>query len=317
MAGTRELESLIKRLIKEGKFPHAILFEGEKGTGKEKIALWCSKALLCCSEDAPCEVCSVCRKIDSQNHSDITFIVPEEKKNFIGIETIKRMKDTLYLSPNEGKCKVYIIPDAEAMTRESQNALLKSLEEPPENVYFILTTDNQSFLLDTIISRTMVFRISGIGKDACSESLMEEFKELPEDDIYFTVLACGGSYELAHDELTKGMNIKTALAADTIPLAKSGKNYTLLKRLETEIKDRNELGQYLEKLGNIVGYSVVDRYGGKKAKLIIRPKEAVTLLDIIEKCKTSVEMNGSKTVISGWFVTQICTLFGGNNERKN
>lgn len=307
-----ELRRILGKAVSDGTFSHAVMIEGERGSEKEELALWCARALLCGGSDPPCGKCPSCIKAESGNHPDIITVLPEEKKNTIGIDVIRELKETLYYAPSEGRCKVYIIPNAETMTVESQNALLKSLEEPPENVNFILLTENRSFLLDTILSRTTLYQLSSTGIGECLEMLGEEYPNADEGDLYLVALACGGSFGAASAEMKKGVGRITALAGDTVGLLKEGRPYELMKMMSDTLKDKTELMDYFERLGNIAGYSAAERVCGKRTGVLLGPGEAIRLLEIIDKGKTALNQNSQKGLVSGWFVSEAANLFGGN-----
>ncbi|MBU1168151.1 MAG: DNA polymerase III subunit delta' [Proteobacteria bacterium] len=162
-------ENEIGRLIfmfKNRSIPHALLFSGIEGIGKRTIALTFAMALNCPESNQkkdsgntsmemasffPCSSCRSCHKILSGVHPDILHISPSG--NMIKIAQIRELCSKLLLKPYEAKTRVVIIDDAHSMNPESSNALLKSLEEPPENTMFILITNQTSDLLPTIVSR--------------------------------------------------------------------------------------------------------------------------------------------------------------------
>lgn len=312
MPRSDELKATFRKMIAEGQFSHAVLIEGEKGIERDGLAFWTAKALLCESGDPPCCDCSICRKVDSRNHPDVNVVLPEEKKKTIGIDPIRDVKETLYYAPSEGKRKIYIIPDAETMTAEAENALLKSLEEPPENVCFILLTENKRLLLDTIVSRTLCFQLSTMTVEECIAALTEKYPEKDPAEIRTAAMAYGGSYSAASDEMKGGLGGMTVLARDTVSLLKSGRGYELLRRLDQLAKDRDDLGSYFEKLGNILGYSVTMKLRGKASDIVINPADAEKIREILERGKLAVSQNASKGLLAGWFVSSAAEVFGGN-----
>ncbi len=137
---------------------HAYLFSGPAGTGKRTLADICARALLCRSSgEKPCDECSACKRYLSGNHPDIHRIVPEKS---IRIEEIRTLIDALSVHPYEGGRHVVLIENAEKMTPQAQNALLKTLETPPGDAVFFLMTDQMTSLLPTIISRCRIVRFS-------------------------------------------------------------------------------------------------------------------------------------------------------------
>ena len=129
---------------------------GEAGTGKSAIADAFAKNLLCESETGEaCNNCRSCHQADSHNHPDIIYVIPE-KDGYISVEDIRdKVNSTITIRPYQGKYKVYIIPHAEWMGEGAENALLKTMEEPPEYAVILLLTDNEEHFLPTILSRVV------------------------------------------------------------------------------------------------------------------------------------------------------------------
>ncbi|MDO4265220.1 MAG: DNA polymerase III subunit delta' [Eubacteriales bacterium] len=139
-----------------GRISHAYLITGEKGMGKKTFAQALALMLLCENrkegEDS-CLSCPSCKKILAGNHPDVIY-VNHEKQDSISVDEIRRqLCDTIEIRPYEGKRKIYIVPEAEKMTPQAQNALLKTLEEPPEYAVIMLLTSDVEKLLPTILSR--------------------------------------------------------------------------------------------------------------------------------------------------------------------
>ena len=161
--GQEHLTEQLQKIVKENKVSHAYLLNGELRSGKEFIAKIFANALQCENEvSAPCGVCPSCKKALSGNHPDIRFIT-HEKPNTISVDDIrKQINDDIHILPYIGPYKIYIMNEAEKMTVQAQNALLKTLEEPPAyGVIIILTTNEKSKRIHGIY-----FRSIGIGKNS-------------------------------------------------------------------------------------------------------------------------------------------------------
>ena len=148
----------LKMLIDARRIPHTILIEGERANDE---ALLTAKACVCSGKMPPCGVCSHCIKATSSNHPDIILYKPSSKHNPYKIETVRKLRQDAYIKPNEAMHKVYIISDADDISVQSQNALLKILEEPPSYAVFIITCNSKNKLLETIISRAAFFTAKG------------------------------------------------------------------------------------------------------------------------------------------------------------
>ncbi len=152
--------SVFTDMINEKRLPHAMLLECTDKSVCEKTADYIAQALVCTSHEKPCGECVPCIKFKDGNHPDVYRLTPEGDSRIIKVDMIRALRDDAYLKPNEAKYKIYIISSADSMNENAQNALLKILEEPPENVFFILTCSSADTLLDTIISRVESYNLN-------------------------------------------------------------------------------------------------------------------------------------------------------------
>ena len=165
--GNRKIIDRLRRKLREARFPHGLIFSGPDGVGKHTCALMIAKALNCLS--APpgdfCDQCAACRKIESGSHPDVVTVSVEDEATQIKIAQIRQLLNTLELQPLEGRNKIFIIDPADLLNAEAANALLKGLEEPPENSFFILITVNVHELLLTVRSRCQVYNFTPLTLD--------------------------------------------------------------------------------------------------------------------------------------------------------
>lgn len=151
---SKEVSESLKKIVKSGKIPHAFLFAGPKGTGKTSAARILAKIINCehlSKDKTPCDKCEQCTAITKGSNLDV---IEMDAASHRGIDDVRSLRDAVKLSPSKAKKKIYIIDEAHMLTTEASNALLKTLEEPPEHVVFILATTNPEKLIDTIRSRT-------------------------------------------------------------------------------------------------------------------------------------------------------------------
>lgn len=178
--GNEETKRKLEINIKQDKISHSYMFIGQSGIGKFMIAKEFAKAILCQGENKPCNKCEACIKFNGDNNPDIQIIDETEEKS-IKTENIKEMVKGVYEKPIASAKKVYIINDSEKMTKEAQNSLLKTLEEPPEYVVIILITDNDNLLLNTIKSRCTKIKFNSLTNDEITKILKEkyDYEEVP------------------------------------------------------------------------------------------------------------------------------------------
>jgi len=157
----------LKSIIKNKKIAHAYLFSGRDGIGKYKIALEFAKSILCQNPtDSYCNLCDSCKTFSI--NSDLLIVNPED--GIIKVETIRMLNENIYLKPTVSFNKVVIINDADTMNSSAQNALLKTLEEPPSYITIILVASNKEKIINTIKSRCNIINFSDLK--------LEELKEL-------------------------------------------------------------------------------------------------------------------------------------------
>ena len=181
IVGQEHLKEHLENAIKMDKVSHAYIINGEKNAGKEFIAKTFAMALQCENRQGtePCGECHSCRQALSGNHPDIIFIT-HEKPGTIGVDDIRRqVNNDVAIKPYKGPKKIYIMNEGEKMTAQAQNALLKTLEEPPEYAVLLILTGNVDSLLQTILSRCVVLNMKP-AKDAQIKKYLMETMEIPD-----------------------------------------------------------------------------------------------------------------------------------------
>ena len=202
--GEEQLKSKMKAVAQSGKHSHAYLIVGEKRSGKTTFAYCFAKALQCESEgNKPCGACLSCMQMDTGNHPDV-ITLQHEKADTIGVNDIRTgLNDDIVVKPYRSQKKIYIIDDAQKMTRQAQNALLKTLEEPPSYAVIVMTATSAEALLPTILSRIVVLPIRPVRDSIIRETLMKQ-KQIPDYRadvcVAFARGNLGRALDLATDE---------------------------------------------------------------------------------------------------------------------
>ena len=159
---------VLRKALASGRVPHAYLFWGPEGVGKERVAGEAARVLLCTEPDAlaradGCGTCPACRKLDAGDHPDLHRVVPDGAS--IPVDAVRRLQESLSYRSFERGRKVAIIRDGFRMTREAANALLKTLEEPPGGTHIFLLVRHRSQLLPTLVSRCQSLRFDPLADD--------------------------------------------------------------------------------------------------------------------------------------------------------
>lgn len=212
LIGNERLKSTLSADFAAGKSAHAYIIEGPAGSGRHTAAIQICASVLCESREdhrvpLPCGECSSCRKILGGISVDVLHISNDDKAS-ISVSAVREIKESLYITPNDGDKKFYIIENAHLMTVQAQNALLLSLEEPPSYVMFFLLTEDASALLETIRSRAPVIRMEKFSPDFIEEHLSAKFGSAQRDRIVTAAHLAGGAlgracelYENGSDEM--------------------------------------------------------------------------------------------------------------------
>lgn len=191
LAGTNASLNGVVNDFEAGRLANAYLFSGENGIGKRTFANLLAKGLVCDAVSLrPCGECKGCRRFDAQKHPDVIRVLPLPKEKTIKIDSLRDMIASLSARSVEGKKRVILIENAERMTPQAQNCLLKTLEETPEGTYFLMTAEAERALLPTVRSRCCVIRMHEWTEDRITEVLR---KSVDEKTARITSPLCEGS----------------------------------------------------------------------------------------------------------------------------
>ena len=243
--GQPVVTTALKNELQTGRLAHAYLFTGSRGTGKTSCAKILAKAVNCLSpkDGDPCNECDNCRGIDAGTILDVVEIDAASNN---GVDNIRDLRDEVNFSPSIAKYRVYIIDEVHMLSSGAFNALLKTLEEPPEHVIFILATTEVHKLPATILSRCQRFDFGRIPAEEISARLkyvaeQERFALADDAALMIARLADGGlrdALSLLDQCLSRSRDITASLVAEATGIA--GRDY--LFRLAATIRERDGAG---------------------------------------------------------------------------
>ncbi|MFC1998210.1 ATP-binding protein [Chloroflexota bacterium] len=174
--GQPKAVDLLKSSVEQHRLSHAYLFIGPAHIGKGTLALNLAQAVNCTEEDLPCGVCALCSRIASGANSDVQVISLTLGAKEIGIDQIREAQHTASLKPYESKWRVFIIDGADRLSVEASNSLLKTLEEPPNNVLLILSAVHKGQILPTILSRCQIVELHPVAAPVIDKALIEKWE---------------------------------------------------------------------------------------------------------------------------------------------
>ena len=155
----------VNALSAAGRLPQSVLLSGGSAKLREKCALELVSAVMCTElkDGVPCGKCAACRELKAGTHPDLTRVIPEKDRKNVSIDVVRTLvTDTLYQAPNAAENKAYLFPDAQDLSVLIQNALLKTVEEPPPFAMFVFLCDQRDKLLPTVISRLTEFPLGDV-----------------------------------------------------------------------------------------------------------------------------------------------------------
>jgi DNA polymerase-3 subunit delta' len=220
--GQDKILSLLDYSLKTNAIAHAYLLVGPRHVGKGTLAFNLAQALNCDGPEPPCGQCRSCQRILEGKHADVTPIGLDSRTE-IGIDDIRGLQRLANLPPYEGKCKVFIIDEAEYLSTEAANSLLKILEEPPQRVVWLLLAAEEEHLLPTIISRCQRLELKPVPAEQVQEILINSYN-VDDDKAKLLTQLCHGRLgwalsALANDDI---LEQRSQRIAKLVPLLTVG-----------------------------------------------------------------------------------------------
>ena len=257
IVGQQEAKSLLKSAIINNKISHAYIISGEEDSGKMMLAEAFAAMLLCeeHTNDDGCGQCHSCKQSASRNNPDIIYVEREEddktheKKRELGVNVIRdRINNDIVLKPYSSKYKVYIVDEAEKMNTQAQNAMLKTIEEPPEYAVIILLTSNHNSFLQTILSRCVTIETKPVPKDVIVDFLMKKMSIVDYQAHIVASFAQGNigkAIKLVSDE---AFNELKAEVLTTVKKISRENEYEISESVKTIKEYKSSIDKYLDLL---------------------------------------------------------------------
>ena len=306
IVGHKEIIRHLQNAIRLGKVSHAYIFSGETGCGKKLLATAFAMTLQCEQRGVdPCLTCSSCKKAMSKNHPDIINIT-HEKPNSIGIEDIRsQLIDDVAIKPYCSSYKIYIISEAEKLTLQAQNALLKTIEEPPAYAVILLLTNNMDALLPTITSRCVKLGLRPVKESMVKEYLMEKL-HIPDYQAKMDASLAQGNIGKAK-QLAQSEDFAQVAENALRLLRRSGdmELYELVDAIKMLSADKQNIYEYLDLFTmwfrdvllfkatrEVDGLVFKDQFNDIKERAGKSSYEGLeTIIDAIEKARTRLHAN--------------------------
>lgn len=238
--GNKQNKEILNQIINNNNIAHSYMFIGKDSIGKMLFAKEFAKAILCTGNIKPCNNCKSCIEFDTSNNPDFTIIEPDG--NAIKIDQIRELVKKVYEKPIVSNKKVYIINDSNLMTKEAQNSLLKTLEEPPEYVTIILIASNENLFLPTIKSRCTKIIFNKLLDNELKEILEKEYNYINIPDLVLKI--ADGSVKKAVNLQGKEDNYKKI--TNTYSNLENINIIDILNSKEQIFKDKEEVLEILE-----------------------------------------------------------------------
>lgn len=189
--GNEHMIDTFQNMMKNDRMAHSFLIHGEKGLGKKLMADFLAMMLVCENDEKPCGNCRSCKNAAAHIHPDIIYAEHSGKLGGFSVETIRNICSDAYIRPNNSERKIYIFTDADNITVQAQNSLLKLIEEPPSYAYFIFTASYKNVFLETILSRIISLSAAETDRETALSALCS--MGIPEETAKEAVINFGGN----------------------------------------------------------------------------------------------------------------------------
>jgi DNA polymerase III subunit delta' len=323
--GHRRLIGLLARSIREQSLPPSLIFAGPDGIGKRLVAIAAAQELNCVAgKEAACGVCPACTRIARGVHPDVLLIEPGDNGS-IRIDQVRDIVERVAYRPFEGRRRVVIVNEADTLVPQAQNALLKTLEEPPSASVFMLITSKPDSLLATVRSRCPRLRFRPLDADDVAAVLVKHGKS--ESEARAAAATSGGSVGAALE--AAGADVVDARDAAVRVLAHAAASDDPRRRIDGArellaaagsggMKDRDQVAVHLRAMSSLVRDVELLSAGGDAGTLAnadVRPalerltafrgQRGVDAFAAIDRALAALDRNAGVKIVADWLVLQL------------
>ncbi len=298
--GNEPIKERLSAAAREDRFAHFYLLSGPQGSGRHTLARILTAAMLCTSEgETPCGVCPQCRKALSGSHPDVILVDDPEKKT-VPVDLVRRAREDMFIRPNEGKRKIYLVPRGQDLGLPGQNALLKILEEPPAYGVFLVLTDGPEKLLPTVRSRATELKLEPLPQQILLPALRAAFPQAGEEELLSAIDQAQGYLGAAEQILKGGGRLPQTLRFREVYGAKD--EIGLLELLTAlEKQKRDKLLEILTQWRQLLGSALIVRTRGGRGETFParRSGELRQGAEALERAMLLLQGNGSVGAVCG------------------
>ena len=291
LLGNDTIKARLSSALSNRRLSHCFLITGPVGSGKHTLARLLSAAMQCTQETKPCLQCSQCRKVLDGMHPDIIHVTDSDRKA-VSVKIVREACADLYIRPNEGNRKIYLFD--QELNPQGQNALLKSIEEPPPYGSFLLLTQHAEQMLPTIRSRCVELRLSPLPEGLLRTELSKRFPKADAEAITSAILRSGGYLGQAVTLLEESAALLPQ--SQTLTQALCGGTETALLRLLVSMENlkRDQLRPVLQEWYRLLSSAAACQRGMPpicpEAKKIANSRSSAALLSMLDSLRHAMEL---------------------------
>jgi DNA polymerase-3 subunit delta' len=313
--GNEQIVHTLSQAAAGGRLSHAYLLYGAAGTGKRTLAALFARALFCSGDgERPCGKCTACYKLARGIHPDCIIIRPSAGKTLIPVETIRSMREELYIRPNESEYKLIIMEQSDCMNASAANALLKVLEEPPPYAVFLLLAESRGTLPETIASRCICLELLEPTEAQAKDWLLSHCPDHSAEECAAALRYSGGNLGESLRYLTEEPVREQAMRAFALAQALvSYREFDLLAALAPIEGDREQFICLLTDFDRLIGQIMLSPYRQPADEQllalskVITSRRACAIHELIAKCSRRLRLNGSMSLLPSLFSAELKT----------